>query len=218
MWEHGYILVHHYLPFSVRPSPKVLLQHPYITHHKQPAAKTNGYSFLPSPFSSLLRCSTLNVPSPDDHQVGSGSSPPDHLAERPMKDVYYLWSLAGGDLEVELKKHSLIQTKPPISTLPKWASSANTCEVAWWHMFVCIGWWLVKVRHTEPLETEWHFMIAQSYNSPLSNWTRLDLAFILCYSSGHTFLTVETWVPHHWRLLPIIGVNHVSQSDCPAIN
>ena len=130
-----------------------------------------------------------------------------------------LWSLAGWDLEVKLKKHSLIQTKPPISTLPKWASSANTCEVAWWHiMFVCIGWWLVKVRHTEPLETEWHFMIARSYNSPLSNWTRLDLAFILCYSSGHTFLTVETWVPHHWRLLPIIGVNHVSQSDCPAIS
>ena len=103
-----------------RPSPKELLQHSFITHYKQPIIKSNGYLFLPSPFSSLLRCSPLTVPSPDDHQqAGNGSVPPDHLAERPMRDVYYLWSLAGGDLEAELKKHNLVQTKPAISTLPK---------------------------------------------------------------------------------------------------
>ena len=95
------------LSLSLRPSPKELLHHPFITHYKQPSVKANGYSFLPSPFSSLLRCSSLAVPSPDDHQqLGNGSAPPDHLAERPMRDVYYLWSLAGGDLEAELKKDS----------------------------------------------------------------------------------------------------------------
>jgi hypothetical protein len=46
---------------------------------------------------------------------------PDHLAERGMKEVYYLWRLAGGDLEVALKKAGMAKTQPPVNLLPKYA-------------------------------------------------------------------------------------------------
>ena len=34
----------------------------------------------------------------------------DHLAERSIDEVYYLWRLAGGDLETVLKKEGLIKS------------------------------------------------------------------------------------------------------------
>ena len=37
---------------------------------------------------------------------------------RPLHEVFHLWTLAGGDLEGELKKRGLIKTKPPIMSLP----------------------------------------------------------------------------------------------------
>ena len=37
---------------------------------------------------------------------------------RPLHEVYHLWTLAGGDLEGELKKRGLIKAKPPIMSLP----------------------------------------------------------------------------------------------------
>ena len=40
------------------------------------------------------------------------------LLFRPLREVYHLWTLAGGDLEGELKKRGLIKTKPPIMSLP----------------------------------------------------------------------------------------------------
>ena len=39
--------------------------------------------------------------------------------ERPLQEVYYLWSLAGGDPEVEMKKRGVIQPRPPICSLPR---------------------------------------------------------------------------------------------------
>ncbi len=45
--------------------------------------------------------------------------PPDHMTERPMGEVYYLWSLAGGELEGELTKSGIIQTCPPVTMLPR---------------------------------------------------------------------------------------------------
>jgi len=44
---------------------------------------------------------------------------PDHLSERCMEEVYYLWRLAGGDLEAVLKKAGMIKTKPPITIVPR---------------------------------------------------------------------------------------------------
>lgn len=43
----------------------------------------------------------------------------DYLAERSIEEVYYLWCLAGGDLEKELINKEIIRSKPPICTLPK---------------------------------------------------------------------------------------------------
>ena len=43
----------------------------------------------------------------------------DHLAERSIDEVYYLWRLAGGDLETALKKEGLIKSAPPINKLAK---------------------------------------------------------------------------------------------------
>lgn len=41
------------------------------------------------------------------------------LSERSLKERYYLWHLAGGDVYSELKKQGMIKSKPPILTLPK---------------------------------------------------------------------------------------------------
>ncbi|XP_028047204.1 TBC domain-containing protein kinase-like protein isoform X2 [Monomorium pharaonis] len=37
---------------------------------------------------------------------------------RKMDELYYLWQLAGGDITVDLKKQSLIRSRPPILTIP----------------------------------------------------------------------------------------------------
>ncbi|KAK4818385.1 hypothetical protein QYF61_012064 [Mycteria americana] len=42
----------------------------------------------------------------------------DYLAERSIEEVYYLWCLAGGDLEKELVNKEIIRSKPPVCTLP----------------------------------------------------------------------------------------------------
>ena len=43
----------------------------------------------------------------------------DLLGERSLKEVYYLWRLAGGDLETTLRREGLIPTKPPIINLAR---------------------------------------------------------------------------------------------------
>ena len=86
----------------------------------------NGYQFLPSPFSALTRCQALELPDHTptgalpSHTPNSATSAvkEDHLSERPLQEVYYLWSLAGGDPEVEMKKAGVIQSRPPVCNLP----------------------------------------------------------------------------------------------------
>jgi len=46
-----------------------------------------------------------------------------YLAERGIDEVYHLWCLAGGDLEKELTNQEIIQSKPPVCTLPKYPHS-----------------------------------------------------------------------------------------------
>ena len=53
-------------------------------------------------------------PQPDRQTVGQY----DLLGERLIQEVYYLWSLAGGDLVGELKKSGHIRSEPPICKLP----------------------------------------------------------------------------------------------------
>ena len=38
---------------------------------------------------------------------------------RPIREIYHLWTLAGGDALGELKKHDLIKTYPPVCNMPK---------------------------------------------------------------------------------------------------
>ncbi|KAJ9583280.1 hypothetical protein L9F63_022376, partial [Diploptera punctata] len=40
------------------------------------------------------------------------------LLERNLQELYYLWHLAGGDVQAELKKQGLIRTKAPILSIP----------------------------------------------------------------------------------------------------
>ncbi|XP_019717369.1 TBC domain-containing protein kinase-like protein isoform X2 [Hippocampus comes] len=101
-----------FLP-SKRPSPAELLGD----------AVFDGVSCLYTPyqkpvslFSSSLRCAHLELPEDiGDLCKGDGD---DYLSERAINEVYNLWCLAGGDLEKELTNKEIIQSKPPICTLP----------------------------------------------------------------------------------------------------
>ena len=42
----------------------------------------------------------------------------DHLSQRNLKEVYYLWQLAGGDVFAELKRQGLTRKKPAVLSLP----------------------------------------------------------------------------------------------------
>ncbi|CAJ1052387.1 TBC domain-containing protein kinase-like protein isoform X1 [Xyrichtys novacula] len=83
----------------------------------------NGISCLYTPFqkpvslfSSSLRCAYLELP--EDISDLCKDDDDDYLSERAIDEVYHLWCLAGGDLEKELTNKEIIQSKPPICTVP----------------------------------------------------------------------------------------------------
>uniref|UniRef100_A0A803YJY0 TBC1 domain containing kinase n=1 Tax=Meleagris gallopavo TaxID=9103 RepID=A0A803YJY0_MELGA len=67
-------------------------------------------------FSSSPRCADLTLP--EDISQLCKDEDNDYLAERSIEEVYYLWCLAGGDLEKELVNKEIIRSKPPVCTLP----------------------------------------------------------------------------------------------------
>ncbi|ELW64115.1 TBC domain-containing protein kinase-like protein [Tupaia chinensis] len=67
-------------------------------------------------FSSSPRCADLTLPEDISQLCKDINS--DYLGERSIEEVYYLWCLAGGDLEKELVNKEIIRSKPPICTLP----------------------------------------------------------------------------------------------------
>uniref|UniRef100_A0AAR2JJS8 TBC domain-containing protein kinase-like protein n=1 Tax=Pygocentrus nattereri TaxID=42514 RepID=A0AAR2JJS8_PYGNA len=73
------------------------------------------YQIPVSLFSSSLRCAHLELPE-DINELCKGNE--DYLSERSVDEVYHLWCLAGGDLEKELTNKGIIQSKPPVCTLP----------------------------------------------------------------------------------------------------
>ncbi|XP_006869395.1 PREDICTED: TBC domain-containing protein kinase-like protein isoform X3 [Chrysochloris asiatica] len=98
---------------SKRPTPGELMQDevfsevsPLYTPFIKPA----------SLFSSSLRCADLTLP--DDISQLCKDINSDYLSERSIEEVYYLWCLAGGDLEKELVNKEIIRPKPPVCTLP----------------------------------------------------------------------------------------------------
>ncbi|XP_041040392.1 TBC domain-containing protein kinase-like protein isoform X1 [Carcharodon carcharias] len=95
---------------SKRPTPAELLQDNLFSEVSalyKPFRKPDGL------FSSSLRCADLIIP----EDLGTFCKDEDYLSERSIDEVYYLWCLAGGDLEKELTIKGIIRSKPPICTL-----------------------------------------------------------------------------------------------------
>uniref|UniRef100_A0AAR2K8W3 TBC1 domain containing kinase n=1 Tax=Pygocentrus nattereri TaxID=42514 RepID=A0AAR2K8W3_PYGNA len=101
-----------FLP-SKRPTPAELLED--IVFEGVSCLYT-PYQIPVSLFSSSLRCAHLELP--EDINELCKVDEEDYLSERSVDEVYHLWCLAGGDLEKELTNKGIIQSKPPVCTLP----------------------------------------------------------------------------------------------------
>ncbi|KAK6172384.1 hypothetical protein SNE40_016044 [Patella caerulea] len=98
---------------SVRPTSSELKQHvifKQLNLNEIPYKNGCTYNLL----SVVPRSLDLQLPVLDENTVLDE----DHLSQRSMEEVYYLWRLAGGELEPALKKAGLIKTYPPITLLP----------------------------------------------------------------------------------------------------
>uniref|UniRef100_A0A8B9IT62 TBC1 domain containing kinase n=1 Tax=Amazona collaria TaxID=241587 RepID=A0A8B9IT62_9PSIT len=98
---------------SKRPTPEELL------HDSLFSEISSLYPLFHKPaglFSSSPRCANLTLP--EDISQLCKDEDNDYLAERSIEEVYYLWCLAGGDLEKELVNKEIIRSKPPVCTLP----------------------------------------------------------------------------------------------------
>uniref|UniRef100_A0A4W6CHE1 TBC domain-containing protein kinase-like protein n=1 Tax=Lates calcarifer TaxID=8187 RepID=A0A4W6CHE1_LATCA len=96
---------------SSRPTPAELLRDPVFS---EVSCLYTPFQKPVSLFSSSLRCAHLELPE-DISDLCKGLH---YLSERAIDEVYHLWCLAGGDLEKELTIKEIIQSKPPICTLP----------------------------------------------------------------------------------------------------
>ncbi|XP_034626702.1 TBC domain-containing protein kinase-like protein isoform X4 [Trachemys scripta elegans] len=115
--ENAIALLKKFLTFqpSKRPTPDQLLCDNVFS---EVASVYPPFHKPASLFSSSLRCANLTLPE-DIAQLCKGKNEDcDYLAERSIEEVYYLWCLAGGDLEKELVNKEIIRSKPPICTLP----------------------------------------------------------------------------------------------------
>ncbi|XP_076831025.1 TBC domain-containing protein kinase-like protein isoform X2 [Brachyhypopomus gauderio] len=101
-----------FLP-SARPTPAQLLQEPAF---EGVACLYTAYQSPVGLFSSSPRCAPLELPDDINELCKDGED--DYLSERAVDEVYHLWCLAGGDLEKELTNKGIIQSKPPVCTLP----------------------------------------------------------------------------------------------------
>ena len=52
--------------------------------------------------------------------VGGAKECEDLLSQRLIQEVFHWWSLAGGDLEAELRRNGVINLQPPICRLPRY--------------------------------------------------------------------------------------------------
>jgi len=98
-----------------RPTPVELLHHEVFSSFDKGKLKlNNGFQKFPPVFN----IQDLEVRDYQNGDLSPDGDEEDLLSERPLREVYHLWTLAGGDLEGELKKRGLIKTKPPIMSLP----------------------------------------------------------------------------------------------------
>lgn len=108
---------------SLRPSPKELLEHPFI---KDTITPSPNLPLIPTCFESTQnRTEKLDISiftqmlTDTQGQNSEVETFQSLLAERDIHEVFYLWSLAGGDLLHELEKNGQVQSKAPICSLPQ---------------------------------------------------------------------------------------------------
>jgi hypothetical protein len=105
-----------------RPSPADLLQSDLL------GGRTYQLSFQPPAFPTLeMRCRTLQLP------ISCRLARPlDYLT---VREIYYLWQLAGGDVFAELRKHGLMITTPPIISVPSLVVGEGQVGIELWTFF-----------------------------------------------------------------------------------
>ena len=94
-------------PGHERPTAEQLLQSGIFD-----SVSPSSYQYQPSRFPTpTLRCASLPWP-PVTPSLDN------KLEFLSVREIYYLWQLAGGDIRAELRKHGLMVTTPPILSLP----------------------------------------------------------------------------------------------------
>ncbi|XP_046853443.1 TBC domain-containing protein kinase-like protein isoform X2 [Xenia sp. Carnegie-2017] len=97
---------------SERPDPMKLLDHPLFEDIKTVEELCGIYDN--DGFLGVFRSRDLELPVHLNEEKISD----DLLQERSLQEVYHLWTLAGGDVVAELKKHNLIKSTPPVCSMP----------------------------------------------------------------------------------------------------
>jgi len=98
---------------SKRVKPTELKQHPLFRSER---TKKVSYKKEFLMCTTELRCKDLELPTYEETIEKEFSD--DHLSQRSMAEVFYLWKLAGGDVEAVLRKAGLAKTKVPVHLLP----------------------------------------------------------------------------------------------------
>ncbi|XP_074650815.1 TBC domain-containing protein kinase-like protein isoform X2 [Tubulanus polymorphus] len=98
---------------STRPTVQTLICSKIFNENRKTyVPHKNGYL----PLSAQARSLDLEMPVLDEESLGKDV---DHLAERSMSEVYYLWTLSGGYINSVLKKAGLTKTNPPVTMMPQ---------------------------------------------------------------------------------------------------
>lgn len=92
-----------------RPTPQQLLQHPLFQDLSEVDVMTHTKEEMQYQV----------FPGFQSHRAPVSQGVTHPLLERSLQELYYLWHLAGGDVQAELKKQGLIRTKAPILAIPK---------------------------------------------------------------------------------------------------
>lgn len=92
----------------------------------QPATSVNAINWQVGP---IIRSSALEL---DENDTANQTTPKDKsskLADIPLSEVYHLWKLAGGDVEMEMKKLNLLMATPAIELLPQICRVKDSKEI-----------------------------------------------------------------------------------------
>ncbi|KAI8798608.1 TBC domain-containing protein kinase protein [Biomphalaria glabrata] len=98
---------------SKRATSEEVKQHPIFRSSRENAVAHKREFDI---FTAEVRSADLELPTYEETIANDFSD--DHLSQRSMQEVYYLWRLAGGDLDGALRKAGMSKTRPPIHLLP----------------------------------------------------------------------------------------------------